>query len=356
MTLDAKGLTGYPAVARAYVTLQPELPFAILPPMRLTFLGIAYLWHVTTKASPLVSLHAVSCLFTVLAFAVAGLFAWRLGDLTSALGITALMSCAPLQIQLAQRAYIDGIFAFWTILTLWLLWENLRAPRHYGLLAAYAGSLALMVMTKENAAFVFAAIIGLIVLNQWIHFGKATPALLVATCIGPLLGLVGLIVAAGGINTLIDVYRLNVEKSNVLPYAIATGDGPWFRYAFDLLLISPVVTLVAIAGFLNIRRGDKASAYLALFIGFTYFIMANVKYGMNLRYTSIWDMPLRWLAFGQLAAVAATMPRRFGRSFIIFSVVLLCSLDLHHYFLFFAQNGLYDPIPESMLRILNILK
>jgi hypothetical protein len=34
-----------------------------------------------------------------------------------------------MQIQLAQRAYVDGVFAFIAVLMLWLLWENMRIKR-----------------------------------------------------------------------------------------------------------------------------------------------------------------------------------------------------------------------------------
>ena len=355
-TLRGSGFTSYPAMVRGYVTQQRDLSFAIIPPTRVTFIAGAYLWQLASRSGALLSLRAVSCLFTVLGFAVTAVFAWRMAGLPTALGITALMSCAPLQIQMAQRVYIDGAFAFWTLLTLWVLWESLRAPNHWGWLVGYVASLALMVMTKENAAFVFLAIIAIIALNRWIHFGKITTRLLIASCIGPVLGVLGLIVAAGGIGTLIEVYRLNIEKSYAIPYAIKTGDGPWFRYVLDLLTMSPAVTVLAIAGFFNVRRHDKGNAYFALFLASTYLIMANLRYGMNLRYASIWDMPLRWLAFAQLTAIAALVPRRFGSYFIIIGVGLLCVVDLNHYFLFFVQNGMYDPVPDSMLRILDILK
>ena len=355
MMIDAKGLIGYPAVARSYVAAQPDLPFAVIPPTRVTFIATAYLWQIVSKSGPVPALRAVSCLFTVLGLVGASVFAWRIAGLPTALAITALMSCAPLQIQMAQRPYIDGIFACWALFALWMLWENLRAPNRHGLLTGYALSLALMVMTKENAAFVFVAILGIIALNRWIQFGRVTPRLLIATFIGPLLGVLVLLLAAGGINTLIEIYRLNVEKSFVLPYAIKTGDGPWFRYALDLLIMNPAVTLLAIAGFFNIQRRDKPGVYFALFIAITYLIMANVGC-MNLRYGSIWDMPLRWLAFGQLTVIAGAMRPRFARYFIPLAVILLSLLDLNQYFLFFAQNGLYDPLPDSMLRILNIVK
>jgi 4-amino-4-deoxy-L-arabinose transferase-like glycosyltransferase len=354
--LEAKGLAAFPAIGRNYIAVQPELPFEILPPMRVTFLASAYLWHRAWKASPLFSLHAVSCTFTTLGFVVAALFALRLGGYTAAVAITALMSCAPLGIQMAQRAYIDGIFTFAALLTLWLLWENLRAPDRPGWLTAYAFSLAFMVMTKENAAFVFGTILGIITLNRWLAFGKVTASLLAATFLGPLLGVIGLIVAAGNIQTLFDIYRLNVAKSQLLPYAFKTGAGPWYRYIIDLLLISPVLTLLAIAGFLNLRRTEKPAIYFAVFVAFTYLMMANVKYGINVRYASIWDMPMRWLAFRQLSATAVRLPPQLAGYFLPCAVVLLCLLDLGQYFTFFVRHGLYDPIPQTMLRILDILK
>lgn len=356
MTLEAKGLQGYPEMARNYVATQPKLSSAILPPTRVTFLVSSYLCYLVSNASPLACLRAVSCAFGILSLIVAGLFAWRLGGPIKTVAIVALLSCAPLEIQMAQRAYIDGIFACWTLLALWLLWENLQEPNQLGWLAAYTLGLMFMVLTKENAAFVFAAIFGIIVLNRWIGFGKVTWKLLAATFVGPSLGVLLLIIAAGGLQTLIDVYRINVEKSMVLPYAIQTGDGPWHLYILDLLLISPVVTLLALAGFLNSRPGDKPGMYFVLFITFTYLIMMNVKYGMNLRYASIWDMPMRWLAVGTLTDVAGRLPKRIGRYFLPGAIFMLCALDLNHYFVFFARHGLYDPIPEYMLRILNILK
>ena len=35
--------------------------------------------------------------------------------------------------------------------------------------------------------------------------------------------------------------------------------------------------------------------------------MCLVKYSMNLRYTNMWDMPLRYLAFAQLTWLAARL-------------------------------------------------
>jgi hypothetical protein len=49
---------------------------------------------------------------------------------------------------------------------------------------------------------------------------------------------------------------------------------------------------------------------LLLFLAITYVAMCNVRYGMNLRYTTIWEFPLRALAVVQLSVLAARFARR----------------------------------------------
>src|SRR3954464_6524478 len=149
------GVTSYPDFAEHYVETQQKLPTVILPPTRFLYIFSAYLWHQVAGADALLSLHRVSCLFSVLLFFAAGAFAWRLSGPASALGVFALMSCAPTQIHMAQHALIDGFFAFWATLCLWLLWENLRRPNDPLRLSLFGAALAVMVLTKEKASFAY---------------------------------------------------------------------------------------------------------------------------------------------------------------------------------------------------------
>src|SRR5205085_5920382 len=136
---------------------------------------------------PLAALHAVAAIASVLHLLVAGIFAWRAGGRAALPGVLALMACAPLQICLAQRALVDGVYAFWAVVCFWLLWENLRAPGNWKWLAAYTLSLFVFVMTKEYSAFVVFAFCGIFVTNRWLGFGTVTPQLLAATVLGPAL-------------------------------------------------------------------------------------------------------------------------------------------------------------------------
>ncbi|MEO5720446.1 MAG: phospholipid carrier-dependent glycosyltransferase [Chthoniobacterales bacterium] len=349
------GLGAFPDQAEGYVVRQQSLPAAILPPTRFVYIFAAYLWHQASGAEALDALHDVSCFFSILMLIVSTVFAWRLGGWRIALGVAALMSCSPLQIHMSQHALIDGVFAFWATLCLWLLWENLRKPGNAAWLAAYTAALALLVLTKENAMFAYLGLLGLLGANRWLRFGKITSALLGVTVIGPLLGVVILIFLCGGLGTFIATYHLLVAKASVLPYAIATGDGPWYRYLVDLLLISPLILLLAWAALFQLRATEKAPWYLAVFVGVTYLVMCNVRYGMNLRYATIWDLPLRYLSILSVGHLSGFLANRRAIA-VVLAVMSLCVFDLRQYHLFFVQNDLYELVTGGLLRALKILK
>ena len=195
----------------------------------------------------------VSSLFSILFLVLTAGFAGRLGGWRIGLCVMALMVCAPTQIHMGQHALIDGFFAFWATASLWLLWENLRRPNYGPWLALYGLSLTLLVLTKENAMFVYLGLLAALAANRWLQFGTITPSLLGISIIGPLAGVVILVFLCGGVVTFFDTYRLLVSKASVLPYAIATGDGPWYRYLVDLLLISPLVFLLAWGAVFKLR-------------------------------------------------------------------------------------------------------
>ena len=349
------GLGNYPSIVDRYIEVQETLTGSILPPMRFLYIFAAYLWHLVFDTEALAALHNVASLFSCLTLLLAVFFSWRLKGPACALVVAALMAFAPLQLHMSQHALVDGFFAFWALLVLWLLWENLRKPRTWRWLIPYALGLALMVTTKENAAFVYFGLLVLIALNRWLKWGNVTRELLACTFIGPLLGFVVLVFLAGGLETLRATYTLSVGKNYQLTYAIMTGDGPWHRYLVDLLLVSPIVLLLALGAIFRLNREQKPELFLAIFIGATYLVMCNLKYGMNLRYANMWEMPLRVLAFSQLAAWI----RPFSRQRIpvmALVVAAICAVELRQYIILAVDYPLYELVTEGLLRALNILK
>ena len=353
------GLGRYPDIVDSYLNFQKTIPGSILPPTRFLYILCAYGWHGWFGTEPLACFYAVSRVFSIGTLLIAGGFARRLfADRRLALAVFALMAFSPLQIHMAQHALVDGFFEFWALLTLWALWENLRQPGHRGWLVIYTGGLASMVTTKENAFFVFVAILAILAVNRWLRFGTVSRALLVLTFIGPVIGVAILTNAAGGLGTLLNVYLLGVPKNLHLEYAIATGDGPWYRYLLDLLTISPLVLLLGVAMVfqLQTRREDRPLWFGVVFIAASYLLMANVKYGMNLRYAVIWDLPLRALAVAQVALLAARGGERWRGPALAAMVAGLCAFDLNQYYQLAVKFPLYELVPLDLLHALNILK
>jgi 4-amino-4-deoxy-L-arabinose transferase-like glycosyltransferase len=348
------GVTSYPDLAEFYVQRQQELATVILPPTRFLYIFCAYLWHEVTGANPIVSLRSVSCLFSILLMFAAGGFAWRLAGAGPALAVFALMSCAPTQIHMAQHGLIDGFFAFWATLCLWLLWENLKRPNDLFRLALFGVCLALLVATKENAFFAYIGLLALLGLNKWLRFGTVTRSLLLVTVAGPLAGAVLLVTLCGGVQTCYQTYQLVVSKASVSPYSVATGDGPWYRYLLDLLIASPLIFLLAWAAIFRLKLENKAALYLLGFVTATYVVMCNVRYGMNLRYTNMWDMPMRFLAFVCVSDCLRSFRRR--ELLVTIAIALLCAFDLRQYQILFVDYNLYELVPGGLLRALHVLK
>lgn len=351
------GPTNYPDIVDYYIESQQRMAGAILPPTRFLYIFSAYLWHGVFGGDALTCLRDVSCTASVAMLVLTAVFVWRMAGARYSLGVTALMATAPVQIHMAEHALIDGFFAFWAMVVVWSLWECLRAPDHPGWQTLYTASGALLVLAKENAFFVFFGVACLFALNWKLRFGTPTRRLLLLTVAGPLLGAVTLLFLAGGVENVVHVYRLLVEKAYTLTYAIQTGDGPWYRYLVDLLLVSPLTLLLAVGAVFRLRLADKPALYCLGFIAGTYLVMCNVKYGMNLRYSTVWDLPLRYLAFLQLAAVSTRLGgRRYATWIMVGGVVALCAYDLRQWHTFFVEQNFVELISENLLRSVKILK
>jgi 4-amino-4-deoxy-L-arabinose transferase-like glycosyltransferase len=353
--LDKLGLSAYPLIVKDYVERQERLQRSILSPLRFLYIFSGYLWHLSFGTDTLDALKYVASLFSILTLVVSIGFAWHLKGKAWALAIGSFMCVAPTQIHMSQHALVDGFFTFWALLVLWFFWENLQAPHDWRWLVGYIIELALLVLTKENSFFVWIALVALLIINRRLQFGTVTRELVIATILGPLLGVVGLIFLAGGISELIHTYRYSVAQNYALHYAILTGDGPWYRYLVDLLLVSPIVLILALGTIFRLNRALKPELFMSIFVAASYVVMCNVKYGMNLRYANMWDMPLRFLAFSQIVAMAS-WAKQFRTVIIAVAVVLLAAIEFRQYLILAVRYPLYELITHDLLQALQILK
>jgi hypothetical protein len=104
----------------------------------------------------------------------------------------------------------------------------------------------------------------------------------------------------------------------------------------------------------RLDRTKKAELFLTIFIAASYLIMCNIKYGMNLRYANMWDMPLRVLAYSQIMALVSFTVYRFWIGGAV--VALIAGLDLRQYYILFVQYPIYELPTHLLMRALRILK
>ena len=348
----------YPALVESYVDKQSTASMVMLPPTRCLYILLAWAWDTMFHTGPMMALRSVAAVFSALSFLLAGLFAYRLGGVRYALVVGALMSVAPMELMLAHRELVDGVFAFWALLCLWLLWENLQRPGKLGWLAAYAGAIACMVLTKENAFFAAVGLGGTLCAMTFVpglKTGRPAWSVFAATFAGGVMGALVLICMAGGLQTLLETYHLLVVKAEKMDFAYQTGGGPWFRYIVDLMLVSPMVLLPAIGGIFALRRDNRQGIFLLLFVVFSCAVMVNVKNGMNVRYATMWDMPLRFLAAGMILQLAGYV-RRAPVLAAVALVALIGGTELHHYFLYFVKNDIGEPVTQCLMAASEIVR
>ena len=354
--LNEVGVMNFPKLVEEYITRQAELTSAILPPTRFMYIFCGHLWCQVSGQNPLAALHDVSSLFSILMLFLSARFAWRLGGAAVSFGVTLLMACAPTQIHMSQHALIDGFFAFWALLSLYLLWESMQSTSHRRIWQALmALAVAFMVLTKENAFFVFIGLVAVVLLAPLTGYAKWRWSVVITLGAGACMGAGILLILAGGLGPLLSTYSGLVGKAYQLEYAIRTGDGPWFRYIAELMLVAPLVMLLAFGTLFRLNRSQRGVIFLTIFIGITYAVMCNVKYGMNLRYTNMWDMPIRYLAVLQIIWIANKLPTYATSA----AVVLTAGIATHQLILYTklcVGYPMYELISSELMRALLILK
>jgi hypothetical protein len=88
--------------------------------------------------------------------------------------------------------------------------------------------------------------------------------------------------------------------------------------------------------------------------------MCNVRYGMNLRYASIWELPLRAAAFCMIWQLCAHLGHRrwLAPTAATVAVVALCGYEFRQYKILATNPALplYETVTADLLRLQNVIK
>jgi 4-amino-4-deoxy-L-arabinose transferase-like glycosyltransferase len=351
--LEERGLGAYPSLFHDYVEQVTKGDYVFLPPSRAGYLVPAWAIVKLTHRDTYEVLRMLSAAATWLFMLAGFLFARRWVTPRMSLAVLALLACAPLQIHLAQYAFIDSMAELWALVTVAAAYECLRQPHRAGwAVAAGLGAVALFLTKQELAIFVGVFLVCALLLAKRLGFSGDRRPCAVALLCASLVGVFALILMAGGISELLATFRIYFERMQTHPYAMATGDGPWHRYLLEYLLITPLVFLLALAGIFRGQPSGGTGKYWLLFLVTTYAVMCSLRNGMSLRYTSMWDFPLALFAVAGIASLTTRLRRPTLWAAAVTGFV--CFLSLRQYDVIFRE--LYDTDPRYMLRAVRILK
>jgi hypothetical protein len=350
------GLGNYGRVVDEFIASQVEQAKAVVPATRIGLIWPATLLARIGNLDPLHALRLMSHGSAILLLIATAIFGYRFGGIRQMLVVATLMAVAPLQIALAQRALGDAYFAFLAVLCAWFFLESLHAPQSRGWLVAYGLAFVLLVLTKENAAFVCIALVG-----TWFCFfaagvGRPSFSLLLVTFIAGALAVIILASLLGGLGEWITFYRMYTTKSADIPYVVQFQDGAWYRYLVDFTLLSPVIVALVFGRVFKIDKESRVDFYCALLLGFSFLAMSAVSGGMSLRFAAYWDFPLRWLAASQVLELSGKL-RGIKPLFVLVGLILiLAAVDLFQYWRYFVHAGIYDPVTFQLFYASKLFK
>ncbi|MCE9593241.1 MAG: glycosyltransferase family 39 protein [Planctomycetes bacterium] len=277
-----------------------------------------------------------------------------------ALVFACTLALSPLLSGLARRALMDSFATLTLGLAIWsfLAWTRDFASRRRALL--FAATLFVALTTKENhVLFVPAFVIFLV----WLAFGRRerVPWRVAAAAFGVPSVLAGLVFvgAAGGFEPLVSMLRVIIASPATNKYAQRFGDGPWYRYIIDFLMLSPWITLASLgaAGAVLLGRalrGREALEFLVVLVVVGLAMLA--LFTKNVRYLAFLEIAWRGLA----AAFLFELFGRFGARAALWGGLALgavaCAVDAATFRFLFLANGLYDPITAALLSLRDIVQ
>jgi len=344
-SLDSGGITAFPDIFRTYIVEVQKAEHVYLPPTRIGYQLPAFAIHRVTHLPVLASLRMVSvlsgCLFMLAGF----FFALRWLNRRLALAVLALLACAPLQIHMTQYAFVDGVAGLAALLSVACFWESIRHQGKW--IAGFGASFLFLLLTKQETA-VFAGLFFVVILafSRLLGLGKTGWMQWAAFLLAPVAAILVLSLLAGDCGTLIETLVVNARLQMSLPYTLAMGGGPWYRYLVEHLFVNPVVFLLATGFGICLARQTALNKYLLLFLVLTYAVMCAIPHGMNIRHTVMWDFPVVIFAVQCLDWIVVPV-RKKGVLFAVM-VAAVCLIELRQFDTIFVT--LYDTDPTFMFR------
>lgn len=345
------GWTSYPTLVRDYLANRQAWLYP--NPMRWGHFALTTLACTLSTKCDARTLADLSTAAGILSILLIFLLGRELLGAEVALIAAALTVTSPLQLAMGRRALQDEVFCASVLLTLWLCALVVRAteatPRRLLLTASSVAAMTLTLAIKESSILLYPAFLLFLVALAPSPRSRALPRIAALLVLPPLLHVAVTMALCGGLRAYLDLLNvlMTTASSTNSSFAQQYSSGPFHRPLFDLLILSPLVMVLAIAGAARSRRGRALDA-LSLFAAATLIVFGLLAL-KNVRYVIPVDPVARLLA----ASVLASLPRR--PWLVLGAIGVIAATELRLFFELFEMANIYDPLTESLLRALDAI-
>ena len=338
-------------------------------------LGYIYLVAAVMKLSGASADRAavsISSVFSIGGFFVAALLGLRFFDRWAVLVGLALLSVSPIELAIARRAWQDSVWGCIGLLLFYLCLEASISMRPKAWRICFFGVGAYYLTIKGSALVVYGLCTLWLVGSAWVQEGSLQKCLriVIASALVGAASFAALAWCSGGAFSVIETIQHNLlsrEWNNDRQF----NSGPWYSFFLGFLALSPITTLLSIAGIATImlprnsglvrpglERRQRQAVWAMIYLIFTLLFAATVPANYkNLRYVTILVGPLcllSGLAVVYLLAFARVKLPVWGYHFAAYAVALglaLTSLtDYRRFERIFVRNGLND---LAIVRVIN---
>jgi len=350
--LHEHGWSSYPALVQQYIAD----PAAWLYPHPLRW-GHFVLTTLACKVSGRCDARTLAGLSTaagILSILLVFLIGRELLGVEVALIAATLTATSPLQLAMGRRALQDEVFCAAILLTLWLGSLVVRAAdgnarRRLGLIATAVASMTLTLGIKESFLLLYPAVLLFLAILAPSPHLRALRRIAPLVLLPPALYALVTIVLCGGVKRSLSLLHIvmTAASSASTPFVQQFSSGPFHRPLFDLVILSPIVMALAIAGAARSGR-NRALHALAAFAAAALIIFGLVSI-KNVRYVIPVDPVARLLA----ASAIASLPRR---PWLALGVIgLIAATELRLFYDLFEVADIYDPLTDELLRALHAI-
>lgn len=272
------------------------------------------------------------------------------------------MACSPLLLRLAPQPLTDTPALLGAGLALLTFWELLERPRR-GALVAFVTAFTFALSVKELSALLVAPFLAVWVLQRASGRTQLRIRDLCVAFVAPGVLCLGLwMLAAWDTSAALRYLWTGLKSTGANEYMRTHSIGPWYRYLVELLLLSPLPTLLAAAAAgwtLFGEREEKSGrdrALVALIVFGAVLLAVAGPLPKNIRFFAILELPLRAL---EVAAVTRVAQLVFGgRSSAVgvgalTALAALCALDLYAANVTFVH--LHDTVISHILQMRGFL-